>query len=85
MHDNDVGILDDRGEVLDWTVGDLPEAPDQGRDAYRVPLVSCNDTSQGGLSPIRKKDFHDLIHARIERRYLEGFLQRRRGTRILTP
>jgi hypothetical protein len=46
MHDNDAGILDDRGEVLDWTVGDLPEAPDQGRDAYGVPLVSCNDTSQ---------------------------------------
>jgi hypothetical protein len=49
------------------------------------PLFPAAIPHKGGLSPIRKKDFHDFIHPRIERRYLEDFLQRRRGTRILTP
>src|ERR1700675_338298 len=36
------------------------------------------------LSRVGKKDFHDLVHPWIEGRYLEGLLQRRCRTGILT-
>src|ERR1700694_3329448 len=45
-----------------------------------IPIAS----DKRGLSLVGKKNFRDLVHAWIERRYFERLLQRRSGIRVLT-
>ena len=62
--------LFDRHEVRHCPRSQSPRSPN---------LFPATIPHKRGLSSVRKKDFHDLIHPRIERRYLQRFLERRCG------
>src|ERR1700694_3467566 len=48
------------------------------------PALFATIAHKRRLSLVGKKNFRDLVHAWIERRYFERLLQRRRRTRVLT-